>query len=111
MNQFTNKQITQVYLAKSYTEKKPRKTNSIPVNIPEIVPTVPQDNNLTHLFLTNGYFANSNFPKTSGRLLSPHYVTLPLISGGSCPTVMDKGTRFLLMKPADKIEEGYLIYG
>jgi len=104
------KQVMQVYSARGYTSKDPRKSNIIPVNVPEYLPTVPQDNKYTYLNLPGNYFANKNFPISRGSIKLSHSVNLPLMSGNNCPTIFDKGTKFTLLIPNYKIETGYLIY-
>lgn len=105
-----DKQVIQVYSAVGYTKEKPRISNTIPVNIPEVLPTIPQDGSHTYLNLPRKYFANSNFPIAQGSIMLSHSVELPLMNGCSCPTVFEKGTKFTLIIPTHKIESGYLIY-
>lgn len=104
------KQVMKVYAARAYTAEKPRMTNSVLVNIPEYTPTVPKDDQCERIGLSGGYFANQNFPITTGTVKMAHCIELPLLQGTRCPVYMEKGTPFLLFTPSTKIEEGYLLY-
>ena len=46
-----NKQVMWVYAAREYTVDNPRSTNRVEVNIPEALPTIPQDNKKTKISL------------------------------------------------------------
>lgn len=105
-----SKQVMKVYTAKAYTPANPRTTPYVQINIPEYVPTIPQDGESESIGLSNGFFANSNFQITTGIVQLPHYLELPLLSGTTCPAYMKKGTPFLLFTPTTKLEEGYLMY-
>ena len=105
-----SKQVMWVYAAREYTVYNPRTTNTVEVNIPEALPTIPQDNKSSRISLSNSYFLNSNFPKVQTTALSDHYYTLPLLSGTSCPTEFPKGTKFMLLSPTERLEDAYLIY-
>lgn len=107
---FFNKQIIKVYSAKEYTEKEPRPDGYCDINIPEYAPTVPKDDKYTNIALNSNYFVNTNYPNTNGVIKLTHYVTLPLLKGTTCPSILSKGTPFLLFTPTTKIEEGYLLY-
>lgn len=106
----SNKQVMKVYCAKEYTENDPRPDGYCDVNIPEYTPTIPKDNNYTRIALSSNYFLNTNYSKTDGSIISSHCLRLPLLRGTTCPTILSKGTQFLLFNPTFKIEEGYLLY-
>ena len=108
--QVATKQVMKVYTARAYNAENPRLTNYVLVNIPEYTPTVPKDDQFEQIGLTSGYFANQNFPVTTGTIKMTHCLELPLLRGTTCPVYMEKGTAFLLFTPTTKIEEGYLLY-
>lgn len=105
-----SKQVMKVYTACAYNAENPRLTNTVLVNIPEYTPTVPQDDQYEQVGLSGDYFANQNFPVTTGIIKMSHCLELPLLRGTTCPVYMEKGTAFLLFTPTTKIEEGYLLY-
>lgn len=98
------------YAARAYDTANPRTDKYVEVNIPEVLPTIPKDNEESRISLSNSYFVNSNFPSVQATVTSTHYFTLPLANGTECPIYFEKGTKFLLLCPTDKVEEGYLIY-
>lgn len=110
MNYETNGGVWKVYASKDYDPKTPRLTNKVSVNLPDYMPTVPQDDQYTNVAITSGYFVNDNYPNSAGSVKSVHCMELPLLRGTSCPVMFPKGTEFLLYTPTGKIEEGYLIY-
>ena len=105
-----NKQVMWVYAAREYTVDNHRSTNRVEVNIPEALPTIPQDNKKTKISLSNNYFINNNFPSVETTVESSHAYELPLLSGTTCPTEFEKGTKFLLVSPTERIEDAYIIY-
>ena len=102
----TSSIVMKVFAARAYTFLNPRETNYVDVNIPEVLPTVPQDNQSSVIAIANGYTANSNYPV--GR--TSHSLSLPLLRGTTCPVIFRKSTPFLLFSPTGKYEEGYLLY-
>jgi hypothetical protein len=104
------KQVMKVYAARKYDAANPRLTNYVQVNVPEYTPTVPQDDSYEQISLSGSYFANTNFPVTTGTVKMTHCLELPLLRGTTCPVYLEKGTPFLLFTPTTKIEEGYLLY-
>lgn len=110
MNYTTNGGVWKVYASRDYTPSNPRTTNRVEVNLPDYMPTVPQDGNYTNISVQTGYFVNNNYPNATGTVKSVHYMALPLLKGTVCPTLFSKGTVFLLFTPTTKIEEGYLLY-
>lgn len=110
MDYSTNGGVWKVYAARDYDEKNPRMDNYVEVNIPDYMPTIPQDGEFTNISVRSGYFVNSNFPNAAGTIKSVHGIKLPLLKGTRCPIYFDKGTMFLLFTPTTKIEEGYLLY-
>lgn len=104
------KQVMWAYAARDYTPENPRTTNVVEVNVPEALPTIPQDDKVNKISLSNAYFVNSNYPKVPPSVSSTHYYTIPLLNGTSCPTEFSKGTRFMLISPTERLEESYLIF-
>ena len=101
------KRVMWGYAARSYDIYNPRSTRYVQVNIPA---TLPQDDKDNKISLGNNYFINENYPSVEATATSLHYYTLPLLAGTSCPVYFDKGTKFMVMCPTDKIEESYIIY-
>lgn len=102
--------MMKVYVARDYKDDKYRKTNKVQVNLPEYMPTVPQDDQYTETIVERGYFLNENYPVTQEVIRSVHYLELPIVKGTYAPIRMRKGTEFLLLYPTGKIEEGSLIF-
>lgn len=102
--------VVKVFAAREYTHINPRTINFVEINLPEVLPTVPQDNKTTTIVVGNGYTANSNYPIGKSTITISHALTLPLLRGTTCPTIFKKGTPFLLFCPTGKYEEGYLMY-
>lgn len=102
--------VVKAYAARNYTYLTPRTSKYVEVNIPDMLPTVPQDNKTQVIGISSGYTANSNYPVSRRTVTITHALKLPLLSGTTCPTIFKKGTPFLLFYPTDKIEEGYLLY-
>lgn len=102
--------IWKAYAARDYTPDKPRTSPYIEVNIPEYMPTIPQDGSYTNIALTNSYFVNDNYPNTTGIVKASHFIALPLMYGTFCPVYFKKGTQFLLIVSTNKMEEGRLVY-
>ena len=105
-----NRALMKVYAARDYIDDKCRLNNTVDVNIPEYIPTAPQNSEYTNLAVTGQYFVNKNYPVTQSVIQSRHSMMLPLMQGTYCPHVFNKGTSFLLVYPTGKIEEGKLIY-
>ena len=97
-----------VYAAREYEDDTYRTTNYVEVNIPEYLPTTPQDDSNTVLVVESNYFVNSNYPVTQDALEIAHSLSLPLKKGTIAPLCFHKGAEFLLTYPTGKIEEGYL---
>lgn len=106
----TNNTVWKAYAARDYTPTDPRLDQYIEVNLPEYMPTLPQDGNHTNFSLQSGYFVNTNYPNVTGTVKTVHYMKLPLLQGTLCPRLFSKGSVFLLFTPTSKVEEGYLIY-
>lgn len=113
----TNQDITnasrgmmQVYAARDYFGARQRSTDFVEVNFPEYVPTVPQNDKTSKIVLIPNYFVNDNFPSCQGTITANNFLTLPLAGGTTCPTEFPKGTKFLLLYPTGKLEEGFLIF-
>lgn len=102
--------VWKVYSAKDYDPKTPRLTNRVEVNLPDYMPTIPQDAEYTNIAIRSGFFVNDNYPNAAGTVESVHSMELPLMRGTTCPIYFKQGTLFLLYTPTTKIEEGYLIY-
>lgn len=102
--------IWKAYASRDYTPESPRLSRYVEVNVPDYMPTIPQDGSYTNIALKNSYFVNNNYPNTTGIVRASHYITLPLALGTSCPIYFKKGTQFLLINPTHKIEECALIY-
>lgn len=102
--------MMKAYAARDYSDENWRKVNFVDVNLPEYLPTVPQDNEYTEVVATKGYFRNENYPVTQEVIRSQHHYTLPIMEGTKAPTRMKKRTEFLLLFPTGIVEEGYLIY-
>lgn len=102
--------VVKVFSARAYTYINPRTTNYVEINLPEALPTVPQDNNTTTITVNNSYTANANYPIGKNTVTVSHSITLPLLRGTTCPVIFRKGTPFLLFCPTGKYEEGYLMY-
>lgn len=110
MDYSTNGGVWKVYASRDYDEKTPRMTNFVEVNIPEYMPTIPQDGEYTNVSIRSNYFVNKNYPNATGTIKSVHSISLPLLKGTTCPVYFLKGARFLLYTPTTKIEEGFLLY-
>lgn len=106
----TSSVVMKVFAARAYTFLNPRETNYVDVNIPEVLPTVPQDNQSSVIAIANGYTANSNYPVGRTTVTVSHSLSLPLLRGTTCPVIFRKSTPFLLFSPTGKYEEGYLLY-
>ena len=104
------KQVMWAYAARNYTVENPRTTKYVEVNIPEAIPTIPQDDKYNRISLSNSYFVNTNFPRVQATATNSHYYSLPLLSGTTCPTIFGKGTKFMVLSPTERIEDAYLIY-
>lgn len=102
--------MMKVYAARDYKDITHRNSKYVQVNLPEYLPTVPQDDKYTELTITPDYFVNKNFPVTAKVIKSQHFLTLPLMWGARCPTRFNKGAEFLLFFPTGKIEEGFLFF-
>ena len=99
-----------VYASRDYKDDKYRNTNYVAVNLPEYLPTTPQNDEYTEEVVPANYFANSNFPVTQDVVKSTNDITMPLLHGTNCPVRFNKGAEFLLVYPSGKIEDGYLIF-
>lgn len=99
-----------VYAARDYIDVDRRIDNYVQVNVPEYLPTTPQDDQYTDIVIESGYFANSNYPVTQDVVKSVHYLTLPIMKGTYAPVRFKKGAEFLLIYPTGKVEEGFLIF-
>ena len=110
MNYETNGGVWKVYASRDYDLTTRRVDEYVEVNLPEYMPTIPQDGNYTNYAITTGYFVNENYPNAAGVVKSVHYIKLPILRGTICPVIFPKGSVFLLFTPTDKIEEGYLVY-
>lgn len=110
MNYQNNGGVWKAYASRAYDVANPRIDNYIEVNIPEYMPTVPQDNEYTNIAVRTGYFVNTNYPNTTATIKSTHYIKLPLLAGTTCPIYLEQGAPFLLFTPTEKPEEGYLLY-
>ena len=99
-----------VYVARDYIDEDYRKTDVIEVNIPEYLPTVPQDDQYTEMVAEKGYFKNLNWPITQEVIRSTHYMKFPIMNGTYAPVRMRKGAEFMLCYPTGKIDDGYLIF-
>ncbi|WP_300943391.1 hypothetical protein [uncultured Duncaniella sp.] len=99
-----------VYAARDYVDDTARWNNTVEVNIPEYMPTVPQDDKSNDIIIESGYFLNSNYPVTQDLITAKHYLTLPLLAGTYAPVRFHKGAEFVLHYPTGKVEEGYLIF-
>ena len=106
----TSSIVMKVFSAKAYTYINPRETNYVEVNIPEALPTVPQDSDSNVISINAGYTANTNYPIGKTSITVSHSLSLPLLRGTTFPTIFSKGTPFLLFTPTGKYEEGYLLY-
>lgn len=102
--------VWKVYAAHDYDDKNPRTDNYVEVNLPDYMPTIPQDGNYTNVPISSKYFVNDNYPNSAGTVKSTHYLKLPLLQGTVCPVYFPKGSVFLLFTPTTKIEEGYLLF-
>lgn len=99
-----------VYAARDYIDDKARWKNTVEVNLPEYMPTIPQDDETTEIIIEAGYFLNSNYPVTQDVIVSMHYLEIPLLAGTYAPVRFHKGAEFVLHYPTGKVEEGYLIF-
>lgn len=102
--------MMKVYSSRKYIDDKYRKDNFVEVNLPEYVPTTPQDNEYSEIALPKKYFINTNYPATRDVIKEPHFLKLPILHGTMCPVRFNKGAEFLLIYPTGKIEEGFLLY-
>ena len=102
--------MMKVYAARDYLDITSRHDTYVQVNVPEYLPTVPQDDKYTSITISPDYFANKNFPVTANVIKSVHYLTLPLLTGVRTPVRFNKGAEFLLIFPTGKVEEGYLVF-
>lgn len=102
--------IMKVYAARDYKDITHRTDRKVQVNIPEYMPTIPQDDKSTNLTIESGYFLNENYPITAGILESSHALELPLLEGSRAPVRFNKGAEFILFFPTGKVEEGFLIF-
>lgn len=102
--------IMKAYAARDYKDITHRTDDKVQVNVPEYMPTIPQDDKSSNLTIEAGYFANENYPITAGVLKSEHCLELPLLYGTRAPVRFNKGAEFLLIFPTGKIEEGFLVF-
>lgn len=98
----------QVYAARDYVDDDYRRTDTVEVNMPEYLPTTPQNDEYTNIVLPTNYFINKNYPTTEQVLKNNHCLGLPLIHGTYCPVRFHKGAVFILYYSTGKIEEGAL---
>jgi len=99
-----------VYAARDYIDVTRRVDNYVQVNVPEYLPTTPQDDSYTNIVVQSGYFMNTNYPVTQDIIKSVHYLTLPIMHGTFAPVRFKKGAEFMLYYPTGKVEEGYLVF-
>lgn len=99
-----------VYASRDYKDDTYRKTNYVCINMPEYLPTTPQNDEEAETVVPSEYFVNSNFPVTQDVVKTTNDIPLPLMSGTVCPVRFNKGAEFLLIYPTGKIEEGYLVF-
>ena len=111
-NNITSAQRSQmkVYAARDYIDVVRRIDNYVQVNVPEYMPTTPQDDKYSEIAIQSDYFANTNYPVTQDIVKAVHYLTLPIMHGTYAPIRFRKGAEFLLVYPTGKVEEGYLIF-
>lgn len=111
-NRFTSTERTvmKVYAARDYIDITRRTDDTVEVNLPEYMPTQPQDNQYTDIVVQSNYFVNDNYPVTQDTIKALHYLKLPLMHGTICPVRFNKGAEFLLLYPTGKVEEGHLIF-
>ena len=99
-----------VYAARDYIDITRRLDNYVEVNVPEYLPTTPQDDKYTDIAIESNFFLNTNYPVTQDVIKAIHYMKLPLMAGTYAPVRFKKGAEFLLIYPTEKVEEGYLIF-
>lgn len=99
-----------VYVARDYIDDKYRRTDVVEVNLPEYLPTVPQDDQYTEVIAEEGFFKNQNWPVKNEVIRSTHYLKLPIMNGTYAPVRMRKGSEFMLCYPTGKIDDGFLIF-
>lgn len=102
--------MMKVYVARDYLDWTYRVTNTVQVNLPEYVPTIPQDDKFTEIPVDADYFVNENYPVTQDIIKSVHCLDLPILKGTPAPVKMKKGAEYMLVYPTGKIEEGYLVF-
>ena len=100
----------QVYAARNYLDDDYRQSNYIEVNLPECLPTSPQNNDYTNVVIPNGYFANKNYQAAGTAVKITNAVIFPLMEGTYCPVAFSKGAVFTLFYSTGKIDEGYLVF-
>ncbi len=103
------KQILIAYAARDYNIIYPRTSQYVEVNIPEFLPAIPKDNKEEKISLSPNMFINTNFPNTDNQVILSHCISLPILSGTICPTYFSKGTKFIVIKTTEDIEDSYLI--
>lgn len=103
-----NKQILKVYSARTYNEYYPC-NGYVEVNVPEYLPSTPQDMGTEQFGLNKRLFANENYPAISRSVNISHSINLKILRGTSYSRYFSKGTEFLLLTPSGEIEDGYLI--
>ena len=103
-----NKQILKVYAARTYNKWHPC-TGYVEINVPEYLPSTPQNNGTEQFGLNKRLFANTNYPAISKAVNISHSITLKILQGTEYSRYFSKGTEFLLLTPSGEIEDGYLI--
>ena len=103
-----NKQILKVYAARTYDEYYPC-YGYVEVNVPEYLPSTPQNNGTEQFGLNRRLFANTNYPSISKSVNISHSLNLKILKGTSYSRYFPKGTEFLLLTPSGEIEDGYLM--
>jgi len=102
--------IMKAYAARDYKDITHRINFKVQVNVPEYMPTVPQDDTVDKITLNSGYFVNENYPVTAGLIEADHALELPILAGTRCPVRFNKGAEFLLIFPTGKVDEGFLMF-
>lgn len=103
-----NKQILKVYAARTYDRWHPCVGN-VEINVPEYLPSTPQDISTEQYGLNKRLFANINYPIISRTVSISHSINLRILKGTAYSRYFPKGTEFLLLTPSGEIEDGYLI--